>query len=358
MFASARTSRRNLLLGGLAVLAAIAAAVVPQIWRRPSTLLMKAHQVSAIGAWDPAHDNYFWLSPQSVLVVIQASRFPGGNDAPVSVQRLNVPTGRLTKDVLLEAALHKANVTGLVSHWQLSPDANWLLGQTDLLQPHEQWVATKIDGTRQVARTYQHQEHDEYSVSALWRPDSRSWLQTSEGYAHTNLYHTEIYLYQLDHPQVITQTENFSLDGESLVGFFGADRILAIKRWTGDGGGVGVADFGDNPASAPAKFYLPQVPANMDVQEVVMSPDRTRLAWKFGVKPLPLGIQATINSSYVRHSAPAEAGLWTSDLNFNHLRKIGTLDIRDDHVSNLRWTPDGQQLSFINDGAFYTIPMR
>ncbi len=350
-----RGKSRNFWIGSATALAVIAAAVLPQLRHPPSTLLARAHKVAALGTWDPAHDNYFWLSPQSVLVVMQGHQLPGGGNPPVSVQRLSVSTGSLTKDVPLEAALHKANVTGLVPHWQLSPDACWLLGEAYHLIPHGLWVATKIDGTRQVVRPHQHLEHEEYSLCALWRPDSRSWLQTTEGYAHTGMYHTEVYLYQLDHPKVITQTENFSLDGESLVGFFGADRILAIKRWTGDGGGVEVADFGDVPASAPAKFYLPHVPANMDVQEVVMSPDHTHLAWKFTVKPLPLGIEATINSNYVRYSAPYEAGLWTSDLNFNHLHEVGTIGTQEDKISTVRWTPDGKSLSFVDNNALYTV---
>ena len=116
-------------------------------------------------------------------------------------------------------------------------------------------------------------------------------------------------------------------------------------------------DIGVDASSTPVKNFLQNVPANMDVQEVVMSPDRTQLAWKFTVRPLPLGIKAAINSSFVRRSAPYEAGLWTSDLNFNHLDRIGTVDIRDDKINAVRWTPDGKNLSFIDDNALYTVPV-
>lgn len=88
-----------------------------------------------------------------------------------------------------------------------------------------------------------------------------------------------------------------------------------------------------------------------------MSPDRKLLAWKFAVKSLPLGLKSTINSDFVRRSAPAAAGLWVSDLNGNDLREIGTLDIRDDSISNVRWTPDGTRLSFIDAGDLYTVPI-
>lgn len=356
MSALPRTKLRNRLIGALVVLAVIAAAVVPQLRHRPSTLLMKSHKIASLGDWDPKHDNYFWLSGQDVLVVMQGSKSAYGDPNPVTVQRLDTQTGVLTEDLPLKNALHKANADGRVPNWQLSPDTLWLLGEANLHTNREQWVATRTDGTRQIIRPHQADEQEDNGLFALWRPDSRSWIQTTADNAGG--YHDNNYSYQLDRSQITKQVESFSLEGHSLIGFFGANRVLAIRIQTGDGGGIGVADFGDVSSSVPAKFYLPQVPANMDVQEVVLSPDRTRLAWKFAVKPLPLGIKATINSSYVRHSAPSEAGLWISDLNFNHLHEIGTLDIRDDHVSNLRWTPDGQQLSFINADALYTVPIR
>ena len=344
------TNKRSLILGGAAVLA-ILAAVVPELRHQPSTLLGRAHKVASVGPWDAKRDNYFWLSSEEALLITQATRPRFEENLPVTVRRVNVVTGDTAEDVPLEAALHKANVDSVVPNWQLSPDGRWLLGESNSYSRKQSWVATSTDGTRQVIRPHQYDQHEEGGVFALWRPDSRSWIQTLEV---DNKVH--IFSYRLNTPLVADRAQDFFFFGHALVGFFGAGRVLAIRPETGDGGGVGVADFGDGPASAPASFYIPQVPANMDVQEVVLSPDRNRLAWKFTVKPLPLGLKATINSGYVRHSSPSMVGLWISDLNLNHLREIGTLDIRDDHITNLRWMPDGKRLSFMDGDALYTVP--
>jgi len=345
------TNKRNLILGVAAVLV-IVAAVVPELRHQPPTLLERARKVAPVGVWDPKRDNYFWLSDQRALLVREGSGLTYMERPPaVTAHRVDVATGVTVEDTPLEAALHKAGVASVVPNWQLSPDGRWLLGESDPHITKQFWVATTMDGARQVIRPHQHDEHEDRGIFAIWRPDSRSWIQTVE---INDRVHT--FSYRLDSSPVAERTESFFFFGHSLLGFFGANRVLAIRPKTGDGGGVGVADFGDGPSPAPAQFYIPQVPANMDVQQVVLSPDSSRLAWKFVVKPLPFGLKATINSSYVHRSSPVIAGLWVSDLNLNNLREIGTVNSRDDHITNLRWTPDGKRLSFIDGDALYTIP--
>ena len=345
------TNKRNLILGAAAVLVVLAA-VVPELRRQPPTLLKRARKVASVAAWDPKRDNYFWLSDQEALLVREGGGTPDMGVPPaVTAHRVSVATGATLEDAPLEAALHKAGATSVVPEWQLSPDGKWLLAESSPYVTNQQWVATTIDGARQVIRPHQHEEHEDRGTSAIWRPDSRSWIQTVE---INNLVHT--FSYSLASAVVSERAETFFFFGHSLLGFFGASRVLAIRPQTGDGGGVGVADFGDGPSPAPAHFYMPQVPANMDVQQVVLSPDSSRLAWKFSVKPLPLGLKAAINSGYVRRSSPVTAGLWVSDLNLNHLREIGMVDSRDDHITSLRWTPDGKSLSFVDGDALYTVP--
>ena len=345
------TKKRNLILGGTAVLTVLAA-VVPELRHRPSTLLGRAHKVTSVGSWDAKHDNYFWLPNREALLITQAANPHFEENPPVTVRRVNAVTGAIREDAPLGAALHQASVDSIVPNWQLSPDGKWLLGESKSHTPKQAWVTTSIDGTRQVTRPHQYDEREDRGIFALWRPDSRSWIQAVE--INNNVH---IFSYRLDTSPVADSAQDFFFSDHSLVGFFGAGRVLAIRPQTGDGGGVGVADFGDGPAPAPASFYIPQVPANMDVQEVTLSPDRNRLAWKFTVKPLPLGLKATISSRYVRQSSPVTAGLWTTDLNLNNLHEIGTVDIRDDHITNLRWTPDGKRLSFIDGDALYTVPV-
>ena len=238
-----------------------------------------------------------------------------------------------------------------MSKWQLSPDAQWLLSGGQFLNTPVVWVASAVDGSKQIVRPRQ-QNYEEDGLFTVWRPDSKSWVQMLE---QNDQVHT--YSYRLNSTLTPVSIANTNLNGNVAVGFYSQDRLFCLRPRTGDGGGIGVMDLGVDVSSAPVENFIQNVPANLDVQEVALSPDRTRLAWKFVVKPLPLGIKVTINSSYVRHSAPSEAGLWTSDLNFNHLHEIGTVDIRDDQISTVRWTPDGKSLSFVDDNALYTVPV-
>jgi len=339
------TNKRNLVLGVAAGLVVLAA-VVSGLRRPPSTLLQRARKVATVGAWDVKHDNYFWLSDREALLVMQGTGPGDENGPPLAVGRVGAATGGVTADTALEARLH-GYARGGVPGWQLSPDARWLLCHGHA----RSWAAVRLDGPGLVTRPFQDSASGEVASLTAWLPDSRSWVQAvqEEGMTHH-------YLYRLDTPRVADHVGRFGLDGLEVIGFYSPTRLLTVMRRTGDGGGISMADYDAlSPATSP-RFYIQHVPANMDVQQVVLSPDRNRLAWKFTVKPLPLGLKATINSGYVRRSSPVAAGLWVSDLNCNNLREIGTVDIRDDQITDLRWTPDGRRLSFIEGAALYTVP--
>ena len=340
---------RSQMVGVLAVLAVIVAAVVPELRHQPGNLLNKAHKVAMLGTWDQKQDNYFWLTNQEVLLITPAAA--SSFELSVQARRLNAQTGIITGDAPLQTALQKISGDSIVPDWQLSPNSQWLLSGGQFQNTPVVWVATAINGSKQIVRPRQ-QYYENGGLFTVWRPDSKAWVQIVEQNDQVHAFG-----YRLDNPAVTVHVENTNLNGNVAVGFYSPDRIFCIRPQTGDGGGIGVMDLGADASSAPVQNYIQNVPANMDVQEVSLSPDRKLLAWKFTVKPLPLGLKATINSGYVRRSAPTLAGLWVSDLNFNHLREIGTLDIRDDHVSNLRWTPDGKRLSFIDGDALYTVPI-
>ena len=340
------TNKRNMILGVAAVLVVLAA-VIPELRHQPPTLLLRAQKVFPVRAWDPKHDNYFWLSNEEALLVTPADEPADENGPLLALQRVNTATGTVTADPTLGVSLHRYAHSD-VSGWELSPDAKWLLCH----DYSRSWVAVSLDSSHDVIRPFQGAGSGEVGPFTAWLPDARSWLQAvqEEGVTHN-------YLYRVDTPTVTDHVGRFGLDGLEIVGFFGPTRVLTILPRTGDGGGISMADYDALSPATSSHFYIQHVPPNMDVQQVVLSPDRSRLAWKFAVKPLPLGLKATINSGYVRHSSPVTAGLWISDLNLNNLREIGTVDIRDDHITNLRWTPDGKRLSFIDGDALYTVPV-
>jgi len=339
------TKKRNLIMGIGAVLVVLAA-LVPELHHQPLTLLQRTRKVTRVKDWDAKHDNYFWISNSEVLLVTQANGPAYGGVLPVLVRRVNAVTGSVTVDKALTARLQRSTQLD-TSDWQLSPDSRWLLCHND----SRRWVAASLDGAHLMTWPLQGDGSGESGILTAWLPDGRSWIQAVEDQQTT---HT--YLYQLNKSTVTDHSGNFGLDGLEVVGFYGPTRLLTILPQTGDGGGVSMADYDILNPAASSHFYFQYVPPNMDIQQVRLSPDRSRLAWKFTVKPLPLGLRATINSNYVRRSSPVTAGLWTSDLNCNNLHEVGTVDIRDDQITNLRWTPDGKRLSFIDGDTLYTIP--
>jgi hypothetical protein len=334
--------KRTRILGTVAVLAVLAAAVLSEMHHQPSTLLQRAHKIVPLGTWDAVSDNYFWLSNQEALLVMQTK----GLGTQVKAQRVNCLLGTVIEDTALEAVIGDHMGIG-VSGWYLSPNGQWLLSQKD----GSSWTATNLINSRQIRWSNPMSGYGGSDNLVAWSPDSRFWVQAVQ-----EEYMTHTYLYPINSPHVSDHPGNFGLDGLQVIGFFGPTRLLTLLPRTGDGGGISMADYDVVTPTTSSHFYMQHIPPNMDVQKVILSPDESRLAWKFTVKPLPLGLASTINSSYVRRSAPTVAGLWVSDLNCNHLREIGTLDIRDDHLTNLRWTPDSKKLSFINDNIFYTVP--
>ena len=347
-----RPRQRNLLIGTFAVLVAVALAVVPGLRYSPSSLLTHAHKVATLNDWTAKPSNYFWLSNHEVLLIATAGYEAESTSQETQAHRLDIQTGTIKEDRPLEAALNNMGPDTVVSQWQLSPDACWLLSDDSYLQnTPPALIVTAVNGTKQFTRP-RHEEYMRDGIFTVWRPDSKSWVQMVEENNQVS-----IYTYQVADPAIVKHTENTNLNGNVAIGFYSQDRLFCLRPRTGDGGGIGIMDLGVDAASVPVKNFIQDIPPNMDIQEVVLSPDRTHLAWKFTVRPLLLGIEATINSSYVRRSSPYEAGLWTSDLNFNHLHEIGTADIRNDAISTVRWTPDGRSLSFFDQNTLYTVPV-
>ncbi len=343
--------RRALFL--LAAAAVVALALFSSLHHAPPTLLQHSYKAAVLGQWDAAQDNYLWTSEQNALVLTRAREF-----APVRIQTLNASTGHLAPADVLQSALQTAGADAALPRWQLSPDRRWLLAEGAANTGSPLWVAMTVDGQHHVVRprsvsSVQTAAVPNYSAAA-WRPDSRSWLQMERNQA-SGRDDALVSLYQLGTPAVTTNVEGFMPAGRSVLGFHAPTRALAIYPHTGDGGGIGYVDFGAAASDSLCRIYYQHIPPNLDVQEVCLSPDGTQLAWLFAVKPLPLGLQSTINSNYVRHSAPNAVGLWVSDLDCGHLRELGRMDIRDGPLSTLHWLPGGHAVSFVNNAALYTI---
>jgi hypothetical protein len=163
--------------------------------------------------------------------------------------------------------------------------------------------------------------------------------------------------YHLGTAAITQHDEDFMPNGRTVLGFYSPARALMIYAHTGDGGGIGYVDFGMDAAAAPRTIYYQHISPNFDIKEVTLSPDRTHLAWKFGVKPLPFGLQSTADTSYVRQLSPSSVEIWISSLNCGNLHEIGSLNIRDDSPNTLHWMPDSKGLSFIYNSTLYTVPI-
>ena len=338
----------------------VAVGIVLLFFRRsPATLFRKAHRIEIGGPWVAGSCNYFWLSDQSVLLLEQGTPNQRG-EPTVRAFNLAVESDKRRELQNLEGVLNKNRVTERVRNWQISPDGRWLLGENDGYGNQSFWYAVAVDGSHVVVRPHQ-DDSQEYSSSdkqrlihTVWRPDSQGWVQVVENEADNKVH---VYSYALHSTRVIKHIEDFMLYDRSVIGFYCPERLLAVNRYTGDGGAIGYADFSAVPSASPRVLYFQYVPANMNVREAALSPHGNRIGWIFEVKSLPFGIDALRNSNYVHHEQPYLVGLWTSKIDCSDLQKVGTLGISDGPLSDLRWTPDGRHLSVICQNALCTVPV-
>lgn len=293
---------------------------------------------------DPAP--YFWLSDHEIL-------FFRGND-PLNAFRYDTRTATETR-VALAAPPGLSPPKGFAL--TVSPDKQWLLWMSER-GANRKTVASRITG-KPDAVTWPNSWED---ANLAWLPDSSGWMAWTGQKVVYRLRNARIF-YAAPPPTAASGLRSYpyllgpavSIDRTSL--FFAPC-------------GVGRADFQFTPLPrmVPLTVAGRVVPVAMPPggawrNVLVVSPRNDKVAWlTFANRPPPVAAawldRLIPGLRLSERFAQRTATFWTGDLARGAAGKIYTLPLRlnDKDPSPPSWTPDGKQLSFIHNGALWTLP--
>lgn len=293
---------------------------------------------------DPAP--YFWLSDHEIL-------FFRGND-PLQAFRYDTRTQRETP-ALLAAPPRLSPAKGFPLF--VSPDGRWLLWVSTRgtrMTP----VASRITG-KPAAVFWTQSSYDDTNVA--WLPDSSGWVwQIPSGKVTYRLSGAPL--------SATARDDKHASDQPHLLGPFAALHRYGRAGFNFSPAVVGQADFCFLPLPRTVPLTVNgrdcplSLPAGAQTRAVlVVSPRGDHAAWLTqSWREAPLVVR------WIYRFAPGiwerltryESTFWVDDLDGGGPRPIATIT---SHVGDLTpsppsWTPDGKRLSFIHNGALWTLP--
>src|SRR5262249_25318985 len=115
----------------------------------------------------------------------------------------------------------------------------------------------------------------------------------------------------------------------------------------------------DLTANPPTVKNLPfAVPPNADIEEIALSPQGDRLAWKTNTWNDWRSALSAFTSGQPQGRNIIYA-IWVSRLDGSGMRELGSERLTTaggSPIEHLRWLPDGKSVSFVYNNALYTIP--
>jgi len=240
----------------------------------------------------------------------------------------------------------------------VSPDGNWELFQ--MLGRHLGCNIFTRDGSR--PRRVRSAEFSAAASNALWLPDSRSWVQVAPG--KKGLYAVierldaaaPVRTIPLGYPR--WTFTNWDLIASKLLGFTGADRVLALPGGAQGQRHQGRAkapffEFSLRSARSHLREYEITLPEGLEFgEDVVLSPGSDRLAWFLYVGTRePEGLPSDARG----------VQLAISHVDGSGMHVIGALPKEAEELCHwhrrLVWLPDGKRVSFYHGGSRWSVPV-
>lgn len=219
----------------------------------------------------------------------------------------------------------------------------------------------------------------------IWMPDSKQWVRLLADKRSLN-----VIVARFNTPGVISQTPiepkgiNISYEGidAHLLGFIQTGRILAIAedlnyiQSKDSERKLNCFEFSVEGGPVRLREYTISLPiggkehdgATLSLgEEVVLSPQGDRLAWFLYVMDEGPTLFKRLGKwiPFLRKAPRPRIELRTSKLDGSDMQVVGYMETNKQLVElqeanrdprGLSWLPDGQHLSFIYDGALWTIP--
>ena len=304
-------------------------------------LLDRSNRLIDASFWSQDFGSYFWENDHSVLTF----RPEGKSERAVSV---DVFTRTETPRAALSSAIAGGG-TGVRS-WRLSPDGRRLLW-CDLSNQVPAWTATELNGT-----CIKRWKNTSFGFLPLWLPDSRRWFGAAEGNRNSPFVTgSEFGVYDVVGPSYNLKPT----PGPSRwpIGVTPNNHIVSLQWVAQTASGNGAVEWFEyslepKPTAGPhGKAVMPRTAVG--VTEAELSPDGSLIATLVQYSYLSPLEQILGQYLHVPVTPRQKVGLWI----VNRDRCDATLVGSEEGPApfGLLWTPDGNRLSFIQNGSLYSV---
>lgn len=346
---------------GVFALLLITGGLAFRLINRTPELMDGAQSIADVQNWFPIDGTpfYHWVSDDVLLYLDQNGPVP-------HLKKLRISTGTTLDYGRLPFS---SNIPVNPAVWGLiSPDSRYLLW-IDLQRVPVYMRVLEIESLLKQPRILEW-TFNGYISPAVWLPDSKRWF-----IATGNLSQQKISVFDTAKPGKV-ETRNLALPSGARWGGVVSNSSYFV---TGD---VRVRKTPREPANTvmdiglfgpflnqqePQAETIVTVPWRNDTTEWApreMSPDGRRLLWREmrtnnRWRSIYLGIYRVLRFLPLPRALGIYQAYWVSDSNGRNLRLLGIREITmSQQFSELRWTPDGQHVSFIYDGKLYVRPVR
>ena len=319
----------------------------------------RAKKLVAISDWFPSRlagsIAYQWLSPQKIVVMHSHGRIgivdtvTGKEEPPENIN------GALRRYPALES------LATTVPSWLLSPDGKWMLTMA-FTGGQPEWVAIAMDGSRIVEAPTPNMREP----VAFWDRDSQSFYQVVVDRGH-------VYLRRYPLSGALPPASN-------AIGSDPTDSRLNVPPYRFDNPFVPMGEFSPHhilmanfggrgqPRCLIFNLKTPMIQQRADITmpegafvgEMELAPDGRHIGW---ILDFAEGM-----TDPVLHRLPftpvgpghGNNEVWVSNLDGSGMHPVATPGVEKDATgpTNLRWTPDSQNVSFVYSGYLYTAPAR
>jgi hypothetical protein len=330
-------SSRKKWIGGVSAIAAVG--LIGALWATRSHPLSERSTRVADGSFRA----YVWQSPDRLALLLTTDQF----------EQRDLKTGARAVGTL-------GSATPSQHVWRASPDGQRLLAfdngpaftvleQGTVVEQRDDFEGWGGDAAAMA------------TSGIAWLPDSRRWLAWSPHHSKAPLR-----LYSVDAPNgppiKMETTENRS----HLIGVT-PDLLVVQADAPAPPAAVDhitLTHFGVYPNRAPRHTTTFRLPTTAQIAELELAPQGDRLAWLFvDARRSPLiTMLIRLFPALAGRFPPTEGiSVWVSRLDGTEMHEIGfeqthATGKETNVATDLRWVPDGKRLSYLMNGALYTVP--
>jgi len=357
MTTEARKPKRRRYGRWIAALALIFCLTLAAAWHsRQRSLLEQSTKRANVQDW---WIGYYWLSDHQVLF----SRWPDRQ----GLYTYDIQTQKETFLRSLSRAVNKPDSVVCFDSLYVSPDGTRLLwSEFGEEAEHGAWM----DGSHYFTCVPRRYPGSASFTQVRWTSDSRHWV----AFVSDRLGKTQAMLYDDDsshRPKTVPTVASSQFDPLESMGLISTqslvlgDHILACQ-WFGNQSvtpAVDILDIGIGSRTTGMKTYHVQLPPNVTIQEMVISPQGDQVAWHLSMQAIPVWAQLLQRwVPRIHVPGPLTEGVWVSRIDGTHWREIGSRDLKADEkyvpqLDRLRWVPGNKSLSFMYGLGLYTVPV-